>query len=85
MKDLTKEDLNKQIYQVADDRNLEVVEKMVDKIIKGLLANKEKYKDYYCPCQVINKGTQCPCKTLDKQIEDDGRCHCNLYRKKAVI
>ena len=85
MTELTKEELKTKIYQVADERNLEVVEKMVSVVIGGLLANKEKYKDYYCPCQVVNEGTQCPCKTLNDQIENDGRCHCNLYKKKVVI
>jgi len=82
MTNLTTEDLKSQIYQVAKDRNLEVVEKMVDIIIKGLLKNKEKYDDYYCPCQVVKEGTQCPCTTLDDQIKNMGHCHCNLYQKK---
>lgn len=82
MTTFTKDELRRKIYQVAEDRHLEVVEKNVDVIIKGLLANKEKYGDYYCPCQVVNEGTQCPCTTLDDQIKKMGHCHCNLYQKK---
>lgn len=48
----------------------------VDKIIKGLKENKEKYGSQFCPCSLVqNVDTICPC--LD--YRENNHCHCNLF------
>lgn len=63
-------------------------EKIVDGIIKGLLRNKEKNGELYCPCRMqtglkeADKKIICPCAYHLKEIEEDGHCHCLLFVKK---
>jgi ferredoxin-thioredoxin reductase catalytic subunit len=62
--------------------------KIVDWIIRGLLKNKEKYGEVYCPCRVVtgdkekDKEIICPCSFHRKEIESNGHCKCLLFFKK---
>ena len=79
MKKRTKEDIVKNIREVAKSRGYNIIEDNLDIVVQGLIANWELYGDYHCPCQIVKDGTQCPCITLDDQMGKNGRCHCNLY------
>jgi thioredoxin 1 len=62
-------------------------QKIVETVIKGLLANEKKYGWRYCPCRKITGNFQedwrkiCPCSWYWDEIEKDGRCHCGLFVK----
>ncbi len=61
--------------------------KTVDRIIKGLLMNEEKYGKKYCPCRRVTGNTKedakkiCPCAWHKDEIAKDGKCFCGLYVK----
>ena len=62
-------------------------EKVVDRIINGLLGNKEKHGEIYCPCRRVSGNKEedakkiCPCFWHLDEIKKDGHCFCNLYVK----
>jgi thioredoxin len=62
-------------------------QKLVETIIKGLLANEKKYSFRYCPCRKVTGNFQedwrkiCPCQWHWDEIEKDGHCHCGLFVK----
>ncbi len=45
-----------------------------DKVIELIVA-----KNGDCPCRAIS--VPCPCPFHIEEIETDGKCHCNLFRK----
>lgn len=52
-------------------------------VIKGLQRNKEKFGNYFCPCRVEKiKENVCPCAYHEKEINEKGECHCQLFCKK---
>jgi len=59
----------------------------VERLIKGLLTNEEKYGARYCPCRRITGNKEedrpkiCPCKWHREEIERDGHCFCGLFVK----
>ena len=59
----------------------------LDNIVKGLLRNKEKYGEIYCPCRLVTKNKDkdrdniCPCVFHRGEIELQGHCLCKLYFK----
>jgi len=60
-------------------------EKKLRVVIKGLARNLTKHGARYCPCRV-RTGEQekdrliiCPCIYHEKEIEQEGMCHCNLF------
>lgn len=59
--------------------------KTVNFIIKGLLKNKEKYGEIYCPCRIVtgdkekDRGIICPCIYHKQEIKVMGHCKCNLF------
>jgi ferredoxin-thioredoxin reductase catalytic subunit len=61
--------------------------KIVGLVIKGLLNNKEKKGELYCPCRMTSgdkkKDMQiiCPCIFHLTEIKEDGKCHCKLFVK----
>jgi len=65
--------------------------KTVDRIAKGLLANKSKYGQMYCPCRRVSGDKEedakkiCPCFWHKEEIKKDGRCFCGLYVKNDKI
>lgn len=59
----------------------------VQRIIKGLFNNEKKYGQRYCPCKRVtgdpeqDKKNICPCASHKKEIEENGQCFCNLFKK----
>ena len=62
--------------------------KYAQEIIDGLNQNKNTKGKYYCPCKVVtgdlerDKDIICPCKDSQKEINEMGHCHCNLFHEK---
>lgn len=60
---------------------------IVEGIIKGLMARKEKFGEAYCPCRKVTEDKAedekiiCPCVYHLEEIEKDGHCFCNLFVK----
>jgi len=84
-------ELKKDAEEYADsvDISLNPNEKIVNGIITGLLKNKDKNGEIYCPCRVVtgdkekDKKIICPCAFHKKEIKLQGNCHCNLFVKKT--
>lgn len=63
-------------------------EEVVEGIVKGLLMNREKKGDLYCPCRLVtgnkekDKEIICPCVYHRGEIELQGFCHCRLFTAK---
>ena len=63
-------------------------EKIAAGIIKGLLKNKEKHGELYCPCRRVTDSKEedkkiiCPCIYHQEEIRTQGYCHCRLFVKK---
>ncbi len=61
--------------------------KIVEGVIKGLLANEKRYGKKYCPCRVVtgdkskDKDKICPCIWHKDEINKMGHCHCWLFVK----
>ena len=61
--------------------------KIVEGIIKGLLKNKKKYGEIYCPCRVPTGNKQkdkeiiCPCIYHKQEIKKQRHCLCRLFVK----
>ncbi|MCX6723223.1 MAG: ferredoxin:thioredoxin reductase [Candidatus Staskawiczbacteria bacterium] len=83
------EDLKKRFKEYAENNgfNLNPDEKTVERIINGLLNNKEKHGEMYCPCRRVTGNKEedsqkiCPCFWHKDEIAKDGHCFCNLYTK----
>jgi ferredoxin-thioredoxin reductase catalytic chain len=63
-------------------------DKKLQNVIKGLAKNMQRFGKQYCPCRIRSGDTEkdkqivCPCIFHEKEIEDQGSCHCNLYFQK---
>ena len=61
--------------------------KLVEGTIKGLIINKKKFGQSYCPCRRLtghkekDKNMICPCIYSKKEIEEQGHCRCLLFVK----
>ena len=61
--------------------------KIVSFVIKGLLNNKKKNGELYCPCRRVTGNKKedmkiiCPCIYHLSEIKEKGKCHCNLFVK----
>jgi len=59
----------------------------VQRVVKGLLANEQKYGEKYCPCRRISGDKEadskniCPCYYHKEEIKNDGHCFCKLFVK----
>jgi len=68
--------------------NLNPNEEVAKGIVKGLLRNKEKHGNIYCPCRLVtgnkekDKEIICPCVYHRGEIELQGFCHCRLFTAK---
>lgn len=57
-------------------------------VIKGLLKNKEKHGEVYCPCRIVSGNKEkdkeiiCPCVFHRGEIELEGNCKCLLFFEK---
>jgi ferredoxin-thioredoxin reductase catalytic subunit len=63
-------------------------EKRLKTVIKGLVRNKQRFGARYCPCRIRSgdiekdKAIVCPCIYHEKEIKEQGSCHCNLFFDK---
>lgn len=68
-------------FQLNPDKNV------ARRVINGLLENKKKHGEMYCPCRRVTGDTKedlkkiCPCFWHKDEIEKDGHCLCRLYTK----
>lgn len=59
-------------------------------LIRGLLANNERYGYMACPCRLASgrrdedSDIVCPCDYRDPDLDDYGACYCGLYVSGAV-
>lgn len=57
----------------------------VKRVMKGLLANEQRYGARYCPCRTLTGDPQldkqniCPCAFHRAEIEQKGSCLCGLF------
>ncbi len=62
-------------------------ESVVQRIIKGLMVNQQKYGQRYCPCRRITGDQKedakniCPCIYHLTEIKESGHCFCGLFVK----
>ena len=62
--------------------------KIVENVVKGLLANEEKYGARYCPCRRVTGDKEedskkiCPCVWHKQEITEQGYCACRLFVKE---
>lgn len=74
-------------YAKSNGFRLNPDKKEVERVINGLLANKEKHGAKYCPCRRITGNKEedskkiCPCFWHKDEIEKDGHCFCRLFVK----
>ena len=82
--------LKRKLQDYADNAGFKLNddEKALEFVIKGLLKNKEKHGEIYCPCRVVtgnkteDKKIICPCVYHQGEIELTGKCRCALFWKK---
>jgi len=85
----TIEDLAKKYEEYAKNNGFQLNpdKKVVERVIKGLLANESKYGQKYCPCRRVSGNKEedakkiCPCSWHKDEIAKDGHCFCQLYVK----
>lgn len=64
---------------------------VLDRVIKGLARNEEKFGQRYCPCRLRSGNAEkdkeiiCPCIYHRDEIVKDGHCHCMLYYRKDAV
>lgn len=83
------EELIKQYKEYAEKNGFQLNpnEKIVEGVVRGLLAREEKFGQKYCPCRRVTGNAEedkkiiCPCIYHKDEIQKDGHCHCNLYVK----
>jgi ferredoxin-thioredoxin reductase catalytic subunit len=89
MNEIEIEKLRKQSEDYAKKVGLKLNpdKKIVDGVLMGLLKNKEKHGEIYCPCRVVTKNKEkdkeiiCPCVFHRGEIELQGYCLCRLFVK----
>jgi ferredoxin-thioredoxin reductase catalytic subunit len=56
-------------------------------VIRGLVRNRLKHGEKFCPCRIRTGDPEkdrliiCPCSYHEKEIAEEGHCHCNLFFK----
>jgi ferredoxin-thioredoxin reductase catalytic chain len=81
------EKLRKEIEEYAAEAGIKLNpdEKVIEKIINGLLVNRKEKGENYCPCRVITGDKKkdediiCPCVFHRGEIEMQGHCLCLLF------
>ena len=77
-------------YALEKGFKLNPDEKALDRVFKGLVRNHLKFGAQYCPCRVKSgdkekdKAIICPCIYHEKEIEEQGSCHFNLFFKSSA-
>ena len=76
-----------EVYAKSVGLKVNADEKELDFVLKGLLKNKEKHGEIYCPCRIVtgdkekDKEIICPCVFHRGEIELQEHCLCNLFVK----
>ena len=61
----------------------------VFELLEALIVNKKRYGYMSCPCRLASEDREkdkdilCPCVYRAPDVEEYGRCYCNLYVSKA--
>ena len=87
---MNKEELKEFSQKHADEKGFQLQpdEKILDMVLTGLLRNKEKHGEIYCPCRRVtgnkeeDKKIICPCIYHEDEVKEDGHCKCLLFIKK---
>lgn len=59
----------------------------VDGILGAMVKRREKFGEDYCPCRRVtgdkeqDKAIICPCIYHEKELAEDGFCHCHLFSR----
>jgi len=89
MKEIKKLREKSEAYAKSAGFKLNPDEKVVQGILKGLLKNKEKHGEIYCPCRVVtgdkekDKKIICPCIYHKQEIKEQGHCLCRFFLKNG--
>jgi ferredoxin-thioredoxin reductase catalytic chain len=83
-------ELKKDIEEYAKKTGIKVNpdNNKVEIVMKGLLKNREKHGEVYCPCRLVtgnkekDKEIICPCVFHRGEIELEGKCRCLLFFEK---
>lgn len=82
------EDVLNEYLKLHKDINFTEVKEQKEKILELLRKRKEKLGEYYCPCRMFTGMAEfddkivCPCEFHEKEINENGVCHCNLLIRK---
>jgi len=72
-------------YAASRGWHLNVNDKQLDAVVKGLARNTLRFGEQYCPCRMRTGDEEkdreiiCPCIYHEDELEHDGCCHCRLY------
>jgi ferredoxin-thioredoxin reductase catalytic chain len=75
-------------YAIEKGYVLNPDEKQLSAVIRGLTRNKERFGEMYCPCRLRSGDPEkdriiiCPCIYHKEEIEEHGKCHCNLFLRR---
>ena len=83
------EEARSRARQLAKEKGyiLNVDERQLEAVLRGLARNQERYGAGYCPCRIRSGDPKkdqtiiCPCVHHEKEIEEEGACHCRLFFK----
>ncbi len=62
---------------------------VVERLIRGMLEREKRFGKRYCVCRRITGNKEedekivCPCVYAQKEIQEQGRCFCNLFLKRG--
>jgi len=77
-------------YAVEKGYALNEDDRQFNAVIRGLVRNKLKHGERYCPCRIRSGDPEkdrliiCPCTHHEKEIAAEGHCHCNLFFRKST-
>ena len=83
-------ELRKKLEEYAKENNFKLNsdKKILGFVLKGLLRNKEKNGEIYCPCRMLTGNKEkdkiiiCPCIFHKQEIKKMGSCKCSLFFAK---
>ncbi|KUG19395.1 rubredoxin [hydrocarbon metagenome] len=81
------EELRSRLKKYARERGwvLNPDEKKLRVVLRGLIRNKARFGELYCPCRLRSGDPEkdriiiCPCIYHEDEIAQQDRCHCNLF------
>lgn len=81
--------LRKEYEEYAKQKGLKLNpnEKVVEGVLRALIAREKQFGEKYCPCRKMSNDKKkdkkiiCPCDYHLEEIEKEGNCFCNLFYK----